>query len=173
MFFSIPCMKATTIQTLRGGGNVLIVSDTAGRSLELIYLLEQCWSRDNSGFDAYPLVFLSSVAVQVVEFAKSLIEWMSDKLMNTFEASRRNPFDVKRTRLCHSLDELADIASLGPLVVVAAGHDLESGFARDVFLDWVQCPLNTVLITTRSAPGTLARFFVDNKQVRFLSLREN
>jgi cleavage and polyadenylation specificity factor subunit 2 len=35
------------------------------------------------------------VAYNVNEFAKSQIEWMSDKLMKSFEGARNNPFGFK------------------------------------------------------------------------------
>merc|ERR1712223_711830 len=35
-------------------------------------------------------------AGRVLELAKSQIEWMSEKLMRTFEGRRNNPFDFKK-----------------------------------------------------------------------------
>lgn len=83
------------LQTLRDGGNVLIAVDTAGRVLELAHMLEQLWRNAESGLRAYGLAFLNNMAYNVNEFAKSQIEWMSDKLMKSFEGARNNPFAYK------------------------------------------------------------------------------
>jgi cleavage and polyadenylation specificity factor subunit 2 len=39
------------------------------------------------------------------------IEWMSDKLMRTFEGARNNPFQFKHLQLCHSIAELSRVPS--------------------------------------------------------------
>ena len=46
----------------------------------------------DSGLLAYSLALLNNVAFNVVEFAKSQIDWMSEKLMNMFREKRSNPF---------------------------------------------------------------------------------
>jgi cleavage and polyadenylation specificity factor subunit 2 len=38
---------------------------------------------------------MSNVVHNVVEFAKSQVEWMSEKIMRTFEEGRYNPFQFK------------------------------------------------------------------------------
>ena len=40
--------------------------------------------------------------------------------------------------------------------------DLECGFSRDLFVQWTAMPKNSVILTSRSSPGTLARFLIDN-----------
>ena len=50
------------LQTLRGGGNVLVAVDTAGRVLELAHMLEQLWRNQESGLRAYSLALLNNVA---------------------------------------------------------------------------------------------------------------
>ena len=88
-------LMTNLLQTLRGGGNVLIAVDTSGRVLELAHMLEQLWRNQESGLRAYSLAMLSNVAYNVIEFAKSQIEWMSDKLMKSFEGARNNPFGFR------------------------------------------------------------------------------
>lgn len=102
---------ANILQTLRGGGNVLVSVDTAGRVLELAHMLDQLWRNKESGLLAYSLALLNNVSYNVVEFAKSQIEWMSDKLMRSFEGARNNPFQFKHLQLCHSMAELNQVPS--------------------------------------------------------------
>ncbi|XP_037088063.1 cleavage and polyadenylation specificity factor subunit 2-like [Pollicipes pollicipes] len=156
------------LQTLRGGGNVLVAIDTAGRMLELAHMLDQLWRNKDSGLMTYSLALLNNVSYNVVEFAKSQIEWMSDKLMRSFEGARNNPFQFKHMQLCHSLAEVNRIR--GPKVVLASSPDLECGFSRELFVQWCTSAKNHVILTSRTSSGTLARELVANKR-RALSLQ--
>ncbi|PIO64157.1 hypothetical protein TELCIR_14224 [Teladorsagia circumcincta] len=66
-------------RTVRQNGDCAIVIDTGGRVLEIAHLLDQLWANTQSGLQKYNLVMMSHVAASVVEFAKSQVEWMSDK----------------------------------------------------------------------------------------------
>ncbi|CAH1111258.1 unnamed protein product [Psylliodes chrysocephalus] len=161
-------LMTNILQTLRNHGNVLIAVDTAGRVLELAHMLDQLWRNKESGLLAYSLAFLNNVSYNVVEFAKSQIEWMSDKLMRSFEGARNNPFQFKHLQLCHSLVELNKVPS--PKVVLASSPDLESGFSRELFLQWCSNHNNSIILTTRTSPGTLARDLIDNGGGRNIDL---
>merc|ERR1719167_1985441 len=143
------------LTTLRGSGNVLVCVDTAGRVLELAHMVDQLWSNKDSGLLAYSLALLNNVAFNVVEFAKSQIEWMSEKLMKLMGEKKANPFQFKHLKLCHSMAEVNKVPA--PKVVLASMPDMECGFARDLFLQWCSNPKNSVILTSRSSPGTLAR----------------
>ncbi|KAG8232889.1 hypothetical protein J437_LFUL004759 [Ladona fulva] len=153
-------LMTNILQTLRNNGNVLVAVDTAGRVLELAHMLDQLWRNKDSGLLAYSLALLNNVSYNVVEFAKSQIEWMSDKLMRTFEGARNNPFQFRHLQLCHSIAELGRVPS--PKVVLASMPDMECGFSRDLFLQWCSNPLNSIIITNRTSPGTLARQLMEN-----------
>lgn len=66
-------ISATILSTLRGGGSVLVCTDTAGRVLELAHMLDQLWRNKDSGLVAYSLLLLSNVSYNVLEFAKSQV----------------------------------------------------------------------------------------------------
>ncbi|XP_008576222.1 PREDICTED: cleavage and polyadenylation specificity factor subunit 2 [Galeopterus variegatus] len=153
-------LLTNVLETLRGDGNVLIAVDTAGRVLELAQLLDQIWRTKDAGLGVYSLALLNNVSYNVVEFSKSQVEWMSDKLMRCFEDKRNNPFQFRHLSLCHGLSDLARVPS--PKVVLASQPDLECGFSRDLFIQWCQDPKNSVILTYRTTPGTLARFLIDN-----------
>lgn len=78
---------------------------------------------------------------------------MSDKLTRAFEGARSNPFALRHLQLCHSVAEVA--RTPGPKVVLASFPDLETGFARDLFLQWAPQPLNSIVLTAR-----LAAYFI-------------
>nr|CAI5856676.1 unnamed protein product [Callosobruchus analis] len=161
-------LMTNILQTLRNNGNVLIAVDTAGRVLELAHMLDQLWRNKESGLLAYSLALLNNVSYNVVEFAKSQIEWMSDKLMKSFEGARNNPFQFKHLQLCHSLSELNKVPS--PKVVLASFPDMECGFSRELFLQWCSNAANSIILTSRSSPGTLTRDLIDNGGGRTIDL---
>uniref|UniRef100_A0A8C4QU89 Cleavage and polyadenylation specificity factor subunit 2 n=1 Tax=Eptatretus burgeri TaxID=7764 RepID=A0A8C4QU89_EPTBU len=156
------------LETLRNDGNVLIAVDTAGRVLELAQLLDQIWRTKDAGLAAYSLALLNNVSYNVVEFSKSLVEWMSDKLMRCFEDKRNNPFQFRHLSLCHSLADLAKVPS--PKVVLCSQPDLECGFSRELFIQWAIHSRNCVIFTCRTSPGTLARKLIDNPTLRRVQL---
>lgn len=80
--------------------------------------------------------------------------------MRCFEDKRNNPFQFRHLSLCHGLSDLARVPS--PKVVLASQPDLECGFSRDLFIQWCQDPKNSIILTYRTTPGTLARFLIDN-----------
>jgi cleavage and polyadenylation specificity factor subunit 2 len=55
----------------------------------------QLWSSEDAGLGLYPLIMMSNQAQNVVEFAKSQVEWMSEKVMRSFEEYRTNPFELR------------------------------------------------------------------------------
>lgn len=157
--------------TVRSGGNVLIGVDTAGRVLELAHMLEQLWRNQDSGLMAYSLVMASNVAKNVIDFAKSQVEWMSDKVMRSFEGARNNPFQFRYLTPCHSHSEIQSVSE--PKVVLASMPDLESGYGRDLFMLWANNERNSIILTSRTSPGTLARTLIEQKpKVLHLMLKQ-
>ncbi|OCT65073.1 hypothetical protein XELAEV_18041315mg [Xenopus laevis] len=161
-------LLTNVLETLRGDGNVLIAVDTAGRVLELAQLLDQIWRTKDAGLGVYSLALLNNVSYNVVEFSKSQVEWMSDKLMRCFEDKRNNPFQFRHLTLCHGYSDLARVPS--PKVVLASQPDLECGFSRELFIQWCQDPKNSVILTYRTTPGTLARFLIDHPSERIIDI---
>ncbi|XP_071961785.1 cleavage and polyadenylation specificity factor subunit 2-like [Antedon mediterranea] len=160
------------LNTMRSDGNVLIAVDTAGRVVELSLLLDQLWHKQESGLGTYSLAMLNNVSYNVVEFAKSMMEWMSDKVMRSFEDQRNNPFQFKHLLLCHSLQELAKVPE--PKVVLASVPDMECGYSRDLFLQWSTKPNNSIILTSRTSPTTISREFIQNtnKQKLWLKIKK-
>uniref|UniRef100_A0A914CJ17 Cleavage and polyadenylation specificity factor subunit 2 n=1 Tax=Acrobeloides nanus TaxID=290746 RepID=A0A914CJ17_9BILA len=150
--------------TVRDGGDVMIVIDTAGRVLEIAHLLDQLWQNSEAGLMTYNLVMLSHVASSVVESAKSQVEWMSDKILRSFEVGRHNPFQFRYVKFCHSLMDLSRVRS--PKVVLVSGLDMESGFSRELFYDWCVDTKNTIILTGRSGERTLGSRLIRISEAR-------
>ncbi|KAJ1105298.1 hypothetical protein NDU88_002706 [Pleurodeles waltl] len=161
-------LLTNVLETLRADGNVLIAVDTAGRVLELAQLLDQIWRTKDAGLGVYSLALLNNVSYNVVEFSKSQVEWMSDKLMRCFEDKRNNPFQFRHLSLCHGFADLARVPS--PKVVLASQPDLQCGFSRELFIQWCQDPKNSIILTYRTSPGTLSRFLIDNPTQKVINI---
>lgn len=104
-------------------------------------------------------------------FSSPQVEWMSDKLMRCFEDKRNNPFQFRHLSLCHSLADLARVPS--PKVVLCSQPDLESGFSRELFIQWCQDSKNSIILTYRTTPGTLARYLIDHPGEKMIDLEVN
>jgi cleavage and polyadenylation specificity factor subunit 2 len=81
------------VRTLREDGDVLMPVDSSGRALELLMFLDSYWNTNK--LTTYSIAFLTNVSYNVIEFAKSQLEWMSDNVMRAFDYSRENPFQFK------------------------------------------------------------------------------
>ena len=95
----------TILDTLRGDGNVLIPCETAGRTLELLQILGTYWMSNKIGM--YHLIFLSPMSYNILEFARSQLEWMSNTLSKQFYNGGANPYDLGAyLKICTSIREL-------------------------------------------------------------------
>uniref|UniRef100_A0A6G1SDR1 Cleavage and polyadenylation specificity factor subunit 2 n=1 Tax=Aceria tosichella TaxID=561515 RepID=A0A6G1SDR1_9ACAR len=144
---------STIMETLRGGGNILIACDTAGRVLEIAYMLDHIWRNKDTGLSAYSLALVNNVATRMIDITMSTIEWMSDNILREFETSRDNPFKFKHLQLKQQLSDLEHLPQ--PITVLATQPDLESGFAKDLFAIWSSDPKNAIIFTQRPSVGTL------------------
>jgi cleavage and polyadenylation specificity factor subunit 2 len=149
----------------------LICTDTAGRVLELAHFLDSIWKNENSGLFAYTIALLSNVSISVIDFAKSQVEWMNDKLVQSFEVGRYNPFDFKHIKLCRSLSELYHLNNPSKnKLVLASTPDLQSGFGRSLFVEWCDNPKNTIILTNRSSSDTLTSNLIENLNTKTINL---
>lgn len=134
-------------------GNVLIPTDTAGRLLEVAAVLHEAWERTSSLRSA-TLVVLHPLSARTLEFARSMIEWMSDEVVKRFDISRENLFTMQHIRLVQTLEDLDAIRG-GPLVVLSSASTLEMGFSRHLFARWADDSRNMILLPTQPEAGTL------------------
>ncbi|GAB4814627.1 hypothetical protein N2152v2_001673 [Parachlorella kessleri] len=141
------------LSTLRGDGNVLLPVDPAGRVLELILLLEGHWAQHRL---TYPLALLSPMAGNMMEFAKSQLEWMNEVLTRSLGHTRDNPFNTRFLKVLSRREELGRLPQ-GPKVVLATLPTLGAGPSRQLLLEWAGDPRNAVIFTHQPEEGTLAQ----------------
>ncbi|KAJ1548161.1 cleavage and polyadenylation specificity factor subunit 2, partial [Nowakowskiella sp. JEL0078] len=140
-----------SLMSLNAQGNVLIPTDSAARVLELIYLLDLKWEQNKIQF---PL--LSS---RTMTLAKRLLDWMRKDLTEEFNQTRLHPFEFRRAHLIHSISDLERYP--GPKVVLASLPSLDSGFSKELMLQWGSQPNSLILLPDRGNSGSTTRRFYD------------
>ncbi|CAJ0586897.1 unnamed protein product, partial [Mesorhabditis spiculigera] len=144
------------VDTATNGGEVMIVTDTAGRSLEIAFFLDSCWSAIND-LKTTSLVLMSNVAASVVDHAKMHIDWMNKTVAERFETTAQNPFKFKHVHLVHRLQDLDRLRS--PKVVLCSQMDMESGYSYELFSNFVADPRNALVLTSRPRANTIGHYF--------------
>ncbi|KAM3449859.1 hypothetical protein MY3296_006551 [Beauveria thailandica] len=158
------------------GGTVLIPVDSSARVLELAYLLEHAWRTDsasaNGVLKAAKLYLAGRNMASTMRYARSMLEWMDDSIVQEFEAfaegqKRTNgasdkkvggPFDFRYMRL---LDRKAQIAKLLTTavnngesrgrVILASDTCMDWGFSKDLLRGLASDANNVVILTDK--PG--------------------
>jgi Cft2 family RNA processing exonuclease len=156
-------VRKLVLETLRQQGNVLLPSDAAGRSLELLLLLDSMWSEPQWQLPHYcRLIFLHSMARNVVTLARNMTEWMSDDISLRYDPLEHHPFDVAAPRghveVFHSVADFDQhkrrTGDNRPCVVLATHGSLEMGPGRDLLARWASDVRNRVIFTSRAPAGS-------------------
>lgn len=161
------------------GGTVLIPVDSSARVLELSYLLEHAWRTDaaeteGGALKAAKLYLAGRNMSSTMRYARSMLEWMDDSIVQEFEAFAEvqkkvngagegkgaGPFDFKYLRLLERkaqiaklLEQDADNVSTEGRVILASDTSMDWGFSRDVLKGLAKDSRNLVILTDR--PGLM------------------
>ncbi|GAO47354.1 Metallo-hydrolase/oxidoreductase [Saitoella complicata NRRL Y-17804] len=149
----------TTTLSHTPSSTILIPLPPSPRLLELAYLLEQHWRTLPA--PQPPLYLLSSSAGKTIQYAKSMLEWMSEEIGREFGAVQSGgPFEFKHLKVVGRWEQCKS-GSDGKegMVVMVTGEGLEGGLGRRVFVEDVATnPQNLLLLTqeTTMEPDSLA-----------------
>ncbi|RSL47071.1 hypothetical protein CEP53_010076 [Fusarium sp. AF-6] len=158
------------------GGTVLIPVDSSARVLELSYLLEHAWRTDAASEDgvlkAAKLYLAGRNMSSTMRYARSMLEWMDDSIVQEFEAfaegqrkvngagdkKEGGPFDFKYLRLLERKAQIARLLSQGienveteGRVILASDSSIEWGFSKDLIKGLARDSRNLVILTDK--PG--------------------
>jgi cleavage and polyadenylation specificity factor subunit 2 len=151
--FPVEMLLEEVMATVRNDGNVLIPCESTAKTLDLLKILGDHWDSSNLGL--YNLVFLSHMSHNVVEFARSQLEWMSEELSLDFYKGKSNPFRLDQLKTATSIAEI-DLMP-GPKVVLATDSSLDAGLAKTLLLRWGGDPRSKVIFTDAlKSPTSLA-----------------
>ena len=140
-------------ETLRSRGNVLIPCESCARVLELVQVLSKYWVDNKKGLDH--LIFLSPMSHNIMELAKSQLEWMTDSLSTKFYNGKPNPFILPPLKIVSSVRDVEKLYP-GPKIVFATDASLSTGMGKDLFLRWGGNPHCRVIFVDNSDDGTLS-----------------
>lgn len=157
------------------GGTVLIPVDSSARVLEMAYLLEHAWRTDSAaenggGLRSAKLYLAGRNMSSTMRYARSMLEWMDDAIVQEFEASAEGqrkvngntdkkeagPFDFKYLRLLERKAQIAKLLSRASenvqaegRVILASDASLEWGFSKDLLKGLVKDTRNVIILTDR------------------------
>ena len=165
----------TIMAVLRRDGNVLLPVDTSGRILELLLLLVREWDT-NKYHTSYNLIYYGYMCHNVLDYAKSQLEWMSQQLNTQFTDHGQHPYrfasssassySKKTIHFCTSMSELNAILeddTQTPSCIVASGLSMEGGPSRDVLLKFADNPDNAILFTDSSQSYLRRTYYNTNR----------
>ena len=117
---------------LNNNGNILLPVNTTDRVFELIILLEKYMKlkMEKKNLNLPSIVFLSHVAKNTIEFARSSPEWLSDNQIKEI-SKNNNPFNLKYIKAIHSISQLELLPK--PYICLATGSYMQTGYAQDIF----------------------------------------
>ncbi|RGP59912.1 hypothetical protein FLONG3_11046 [Fusarium longipes] len=158
------------------GGTVLIPIDSSARVLELSYLLEHAWRTDAASeggvLKSAKLYLAGRNMSSTMRYARSMLEWMDDSIVQEFEAFAEDqrkvngatnkkeggPFDFKYLRLLERKAQIARLLSQNMendgtegRVILASDSSIEWGFSKDLIKGLAQDSRNLVILTDK--PG--------------------
>ena len=155
----------SVMSCLRSSGNVLIPVDSTTRMLEMAFILEEQWSMMRL---PYKIAILTQQAEVIMEYAKSMLEWMGDSIVKSFSSNRENPFDFKYVKLCRSISEIEAMSD--PKVVLANYASLDLGYSRSLFAIWSEVPQNLVVFTTKGYKDCLSRKLIESDNIKQVTI---
>ncbi|KAK0721460.1 beta-lactamase-like protein [Apiosordaria backusii] len=167
------------------GGTVLIPVDSSARVLELSYLMEHAWRNEvennNETFRNAQLYLAGHSIGSTIKHARSLFEWMDDKIVREFEAAAggkeshndrgrgqrgghhhdhkvAGPFDFKHLRLLERKGQVSWVLKQAledpepkGRVILATDSSLEWGFSKEVLKSIAGDARNLVLLIEKPA----------------------
>ena len=146
-------LVTAALEALRRGGHCLVPADCGSRGLELCLALDEAWRSQRLG-GAYDLVFVHSMAKNVLDFARSQIEWMCGDAQKAFDgASKRrsgHPLALREVRVVASVEDA--LRGDAPKCVVAARGELECGAGAALLRAWASDERCCVCLTAPARP---------------------
>ncbi|KAF1745398.1 hypothetical protein MXB_3697, partial [Myxobolus squamalis] len=130
--------------TITKGGNTMIVTDTAGRVLELLLFLSELYNSEEL-LKNIASIFVNHVATHVIELAKFQLEWMNENLLKMFQSDSKNPFIFDFLKISHNVDDLNEIHK--PTIIIISDVCVENGKGFEFLIRFCKNPFNKIIFT--------------------------
>ena len=153
-------MKKAIIETINGGGSVLIPAFAYGRTQDVIYVLHELYDRGE--VPRVPVYVDSPLGTKLTKVFADHPEVYDIEAHKTFLERGINPFAFKELEYTDTVEESMNIMTeTRPHIVISSSGMCEAGRILH-HLRWkIHNPKNTVLIVGYMAEHTLGRRIVD------------
>ncbi|KAJ3220872.1 cleavage and polyadenylation specificity factor subunit 2 [Clydaea vesicula] len=136
---------------------ILLPIETTTRILEVAYLLEQHWATHQL---SHPIIWLAYTSDKSLNYAKSTLEWMSERINTQFSEKRDNPFELRNVKCVQNIKELSKFSQMGRIVLTSMASPVKSmdhGFSHILLQQLGTDPDTLVILTDRGSPDSLCR----------------
>ena len=149
--------RQVVIETVDGGGKLIIPSFAVGRAQTLVYWLHQLM--DSGEVPGIPVFVDSPLAIDVTAVFRAHVDELDEETQAFLRADRhRSAFGFDHLTYTRSVDESKAINDTpGPLIIISASGMAENGRILHHLRNNIQDPRNAILITSWMAPETLGR----------------
>ncbi|PWN48381.1 hypothetical protein IE53DRAFT_389433 [Violaceomyces palustris] len=173
-------------KTIQSGNSVFFPVDPSARLLELLVLLDQHWAYAYP-HAKFPLCLVSRTGKEVVERARTYMEWMTrewatkssganaDEEDGKAKAQKKgrgmknnapsSPLEFKYLKIFSTIAQMDEaIGTTQAKVVLAVPPSMTHGPSRRLFARFAQNPNDVVIMIQRGQPGSIARWLWDRWQ---------
>ncbi len=154
-------MRDVIKKTLDRGGKVIVPSFAVGRTQELVYNLSRMY--DEKELPRVPIYVDSPLAVNASKIFREHPECYDENMRHLIETGHP-ALDFKLLTYINSLDDSKALNQrTDPMIILSAAGMAETG--RIVYhIRWnIENPLNTIMIVSWQAPGTMGRRLADRE----------
>jgi metallo-beta-lactamase family protein len=149
-------LKKILVETVEGGGSLIIPAFAYGRTQELIYRLHEIY--DEGDAPRVPIYIDSPLATKLTRVFGEHPEVYDSETHDTFLEQGKNPFRFKHVKFTRSVEEsMALMRNENPHVVISASGMCEAGRILHHLRNKIHNPRHTILIVGFMAQHTLGR----------------
>lgn len=128
--------KTVLLNTIKTGKNIMIPSDSANFSLEIVNVIEKILSdyetkakEENLPVITYKILFCNSCSTSIIEDVKTQTEWMCSKISKQFCNYSENPFCFQYLRSVNFVRELNELKNQNH-IIISSMDSLDRGFSH-------------------------------------------
>jgi metallo-beta-lactamase family protein len=157
-------LKRVVLETVKGGGKLIIPAFAVGRTQELVYDLHQLTLARE--IPEMPVFVDSPLAIDVTGVFRLHPECYDAEVEQFLhDTGVRDPFGFGRLQYTRSVEQSKAINDMeGPAIIISASGMAEAGRIQHHLKNNIEDPRNTVLIVGWQAPNTLGRYIVEKQE---------
>jgi len=144
---------STIIDTIKGGGKVLIPLFAVGRAQEIMLVLESYMS-SNPEYKIDVPIYLDGMILEASAIHTAYPEFLKASLQHRI-LSNMSPFESEIFEVAKG--ERSDILDKGPAVILASGGMLNGGVSLEYFKSMAPDPKNTIIFVGYNSAMSLGR----------------